>query len=117
MLPDWWIFLKPPSTGEFLRVSASFDAFVDSDLLQSAVLFQLVIIGEAVANLSVELKNKYPDVDWIEIKGFRNYVIHEYFGIELLRVWEAANEDVPKLREQALTIFQIEFPDLLRYIP
>jgi uncharacterized protein with HEPN domain len=101
----------------FLESANSFDDFVNDEKSQSSVLYQLIIIGEAVAHLSPELTKQYPEVEWDDIRGFRNYVIHEYFGIALHIVWKAATVETPKVREQIERIFRIEFPDLLEFLP
>ncbi|MEK7404061.1 MAG: HepT-like ribonuclease domain-containing protein [Acidobacteriota bacterium] len=59
-------------------------AFEANDLLRSTVAHQLTIIGEAVAHLSSELRERYPDVPWTDIKGVRDIIVHHYFGID----WE-----------------------------
>jgi uncharacterized protein with HEPN domain len=101
----------------FLESVNSCDDFVNDEKSQSSVLYQLIIIGEAVAHFSPELTEKYPEVEWDDIRGFRNYVIHEYFGIALHIVWKAATVETPNVREQIERIFRIEFPDLLEFLP
>jgi len=58
------------------------DKFSRDEKLIDAVVRNLSIIGEAVINIPKEIKGKNPDVAWKEIKGMRNKVIHEYFGID-----------------------------------
>jgi uncharacterized protein with HEPN domain len=82
----------------FFRGSRTFEDFVNDELFHSAVSYQLIIIGEASTHISEELKIKYSDGDWDKIKAFRNYVVHEYFGTEIHKVWKAASENVPALR-------------------
>jgi uncharacterized protein with HEPN domain len=48
----------------------------------------LEIIGEAVKNISEETRQKYPDVKWRKIAGFRDIVIHQYFGVDEETVWD-----------------------------
>lgn len=55
------------------------------------------IIGEAVNNLSDDIKSNYPKTAWQDIKDFRNILIHEYFGIDLELVWNVIQEDLPEL--------------------
>jgi uncharacterized protein with HEPN domain len=86
------------------------EAFLENDLLRSAVLQKLLIIGEAAARLPRELCDRYAEVDWSGIVGFRNIAIHAYFSIEWEIVWVAATEDVSVLRQQALNILGQEFP-------
>lgn len=71
--------------------------FLASDLLQSAVLQKLSIIGEAATRLSPESKSANPDVPWKPIIGFRNIAVHAYFTIDWERVWDTATIDVPSL--------------------
>ncbi|HKR04729.1 MAG TPA: HepT-like ribonuclease domain-containing protein [Bacteroidia bacterium] len=63
---------------EFVKDS-DVKSFIKDYLLQSAVIRQFEIIGEAANNISKETGNKFPEVAWGEIKGFRNLLIHEYF--------------------------------------
>ena len=47
-----------------------------------------------------KVKEKYPDVAWNEMKGMRNFISHEYFGLQLDSVWFTAVNDIPTLKEQ-----------------
>jgi uncharacterized protein with HEPN domain len=69
---------------------------------QYAVLRGLEIIGEATKNLSNELKAKRSDVDWKNIAGMRDKLIHAYFGVNLPLVWETVKKDLPPLKKQVL---------------
>ena len=71
-----------------------------SDLLRSAILHKLTIIGEAANRLTPELKVTYPDVPWRNIVAFRNVIVHAYFTIDWDVVWVAATVRVPELIEQ-----------------
>ena len=61
---------------------------------------QIQIIGEAVSNISELLKSQYPDIEWKQIKGTRNIIAHEYFGIDYEIVWEIAKNGLPELKEK-----------------
>ncbi len=63
-----------------------------------AVIRALEIIGEAAKNVPIEIKNNYPQIPWREMAGMRDKVIHEYFGVDLKRVWSTVNTDIPKLK-------------------
>jgi uncharacterized protein with HEPN domain len=78
--------------------------FKSSDLHQSAVMREIQVIGEAARLVSQTIKQAHPEIDWANIAGMRNRVIHEYFRINLNVVWEAATEDIPKLVEQLQNI-------------
>lgn len=64
----------------------------------------MTIIGESVAHLSEEFRQIHADVPWPDIKGLRNIVVHNYFGIDWEEVWRAADEDVPALRARIAQI-------------
>jgi len=71
--------------------------FVNDDLHFDAVLRNLEIIGEAVKNISDETRQKYPDVKWRKIAGFRDIVAHEYFGVNEETVWDIVEKEIPAL--------------------
>ncbi|MBZ5606017.1 MAG: DUF86 domain-containing protein [Acidobacteriia bacterium] len=82
--------------------------FQNSDLVRSAVVQKLPVIGEAVARLSNEIKERNPQVEWAQITGFRNVLIHAYFGIDWDIVWQAAKDKCPILRELVAEILAAE---------
>lgn len=65
---------------------------------QDAVLRNLEIIGEAVKNVSYEMKREYNDIDWKSIAGMRDKIIHFYFGVNWDIVWSAVKEKIPELK-------------------
>ncbi len=81
---------------EFVR-GLSFAEFCKDRKTYSAVIREFEIIGEAVGKISEELKQKRQEVEWQDIKDFRNLLIHEYFGVELVIVWKVVQEDLPTL--------------------
>ena len=84
------------------------ESFRESDLIRSAVVQKLSVIGEAAARVSEDLKRRNPQVGWAQIVGFRNILVHAYFGIDWAVVWEAATVDCPSLREQVARILAVE---------
>lgn len=78
--------------------------FLDSRLKQSAVVREIEVIGEAVKNISNELKDGHKEVKWKDIAGTRDKMIHHYFGVDLDIVWNISTLDLPKLRKDILTI-------------
>jgi uncharacterized protein with HEPN domain len=83
--------------------------FHKSELVRSAVVQKLVVIGEAAARVSDELKARYPHVPWPRIVAFRNLLVHAYFGIDWDEVWRAATRESPVLRSQIETILRAGF--------
>ena len=88
-----------------------FAEFLQSELLRSAVVQKLMVIGEAAAHVSEVLASRYPEVPWPQIIGFRNILVHAYFGIDWEIVWLAATNRCPVLREQVRAILTAEFND------
>ena len=83
-------------------------------LLQSGFLHQLFVIGEAASRLSPALKKHFPNVPWQAISGFRNYIAHEYFSLDLDIVWQTVIADVPLLEAQVREILREEAPGLFQ---
>jgi uncharacterized protein with HEPN domain len=74
---------------EFLRKSQT----------QDAVLRRLEIIGEAAKHIPKKVRSKYPGIPWQKIAGMRDVLIHEYFGVNLARVWKVVTQDIVVLKE------------------
>lgn len=67
-----------------------------------AVIRNLEVIGEAASQLPTEIQEQYRDVPWGMMKGIRNILAHEYFGIDLEIVWKTVKEDLPNLKKRLL---------------
>jgi uncharacterized protein with HEPN domain len=67
-------------------------------------MYQLVIIGEAAARLSKEIRERHLEIEWVDIIGFRNFAVHAYFAVSWSVVWVTATKDVPALAEQIAAI-------------
>jgi uncharacterized protein with HEPN domain len=79
-------------------VSGGRMAFDASHTIQDAVLHNLQLIAESIKRLSEESKTSHPHVSWREIAGFRNFLVHDYMGVDLGVVWEIVVRDVPVLK-------------------
>jgi uncharacterized protein with HEPN domain len=84
--------------------------FAESDLLQSAVLQKLMVIGEAAKRVSPGVRDRWPEIPWRSMSGFRNLAVHAYFEIEWSVVWKIAKISLPELRGQVTTLLKSEFP-------
>jgi uncharacterized protein with HEPN domain len=73
----------------------SFEDFTSNFMVIEACLYNIQIIGEAVAQLPDDVKNNSPHIPWALIKGMRNRLIHEYFGTDLPLVWNVIKNDLP----------------------
>lgn len=67
---------------------------------QDAVMRNLQILAESTQRLSDILKEKHPEVDWRNISGFRNVAVHEYMKMDVIRIWDIVEQDIPLLKEQ-----------------
>jgi len=76
------------------------NTFLKDELLQSAVLQKLMIIGEAASRLPKEFLDKHSEIEWEDIIGFRNIAVHAYFAVEWSIVWVAATQEAPELRRK-----------------
>ena len=76
------------------------EELISNRLKQSAIVREIEIIGEAVKNISENLKEKYLEVRWKDIVGTRDKMIHHYFGVDLDIVWEIIKRDLPILKKQ-----------------
>jgi len=65
-----------------------------------ATMMNFVVIGEIVDKLSDDFKNRHNKVEWIKIKGFRNIVAHDYFGIDAEEVWQIIKNKIPALKTE-----------------
>ncbi|MDB5207968.1 MAG: hypothetical protein JWR72_3043 [Flavisolibacter sp.] len=76
------------------------DDFYRAEVLKRAVVRDLEVIGEASNSISDELKQRYPEVQWRQIIATRHRIIHEYFHVSYVAVWEIIKNDLPILEEQ-----------------
>ena len=75
------------------------DAFMASDLIQDAVIRNLQTMAESATRVSEALQEEHPEVDWLKIRGFRNVLEHDYLSVDLERVWNILEYDLPKLKD------------------
>jgi len=78
----------------------SFEEFRNSEMVVDAVIRNFEIIGEAASQTPDSIKEKHSDVPWYKMKGLRNVIAHEYFGVRLITIWETIQNDLPTLESQ-----------------
>jgi uncharacterized protein with HEPN domain len=84
----------------------SYDTFLLDSKTQDAVVRNIEIIGEATKNLSNDFKKKYKDIDWKNIAGMRDKIIHFYFGVKWDIVWSVIKDKIPKFKSQIENILK-----------
>lgn len=77
----------------------SYEEFKKTPVVVDAVLRNLEIIGEAVKRLPIDVKRKHSEIEWKKVAGVRDILIHEYFGINLMIVWDIIVNKLPELKK------------------
>lgn len=75
----------------------NFRQFCDDETIQKAVLYDLIIIGEAAKNISSTTQNQAPEIPWQLMGDMRNIMAHEYFQVNLQITWSTINNNLPKI--------------------
>jgi uncharacterized protein with HEPN domain len=73
------------------------EQFERDEILQHAVLRMIQIIGEAANKISPTLREAHPEIPWSQIIGMRHRLVHDYLHIDLSRVWQVIERDIPAL--------------------
>lgn len=82
----------------------SFEQFDENEMIVDAVIRNFEIIGEAANKLPDEFKDAHPEINWHRIRGFRNRIVHDYFGVDLAILWKIKTDNIPILITQIQTI-------------
>jgi uncharacterized protein with HEPN domain len=75
----------------------SYEQFLNDDKTVDAVIRNFEIIGEAANRLPDDFKEKHQEVDWYRIRGFRNRIVHHYFGIDYSILWQIKETFLPEM--------------------
>ncbi|CCY78288.1 DUF86 domain-containing protein [Brachyspira aalborgi] len=92
------------SIEEYLSELKNKENFLSDRRMQKLMIYEIIMIGEAAAKISIETKNNYQNINWREISDMRNFLIHEYYEVSNNIIWETANKDIPKLKENIYSI-------------
>lgn len=82
----------------------TFEDFTNDRKTYSATIREYTVIGEAISHIIELLEQKFPDYPWRMVKDFRNFIIHEYFGIDPKIIWDATMFELPELKSQILEL-------------
>ena len=82
------------------------EEFFANEISVDATTRRLEIIGEAIKNIPADFKRKHKEIDWKNIVGMRNILIHEYFGVNKEKLWKVIKKDIPELKIKMLKIFE-----------
>ena len=83
------------------------NTFIQSDLVQDAVVRNLQVLAESSQRLSEDVKDTQLHVDWRAISGFRNVLVHDYMGLDLEAIWLVIENDLPDLKKALNTILAV----------
>ena len=83
---------------EFTR-SMSFDQFRDDPKTLKAVALDIVVIGEAAGHVPDDVTDAHPEIAWGLMRGMRNRLVHDYFGMDPQILWDTVHDDLPSLVE------------------
>ena len=76
------------------------EEFVDDKKTYHAVIYNIMIMGEAANMLTLEFRESHPETQWRQVTNMRNFLIHGYHNVEEELVWETVAKDLLPLREQ-----------------
>jgi uncharacterized protein with HEPN domain len=99
-----WHMLEAARTAHAKAVGLTKEAFLADRVVRGFVERMLMIVGEAAARVSEETRNSAPNIPWLAIVGLRNRLVHVYFDIIDVVVWETASRDLPPLIDELIAL-------------
>jgi len=78
--------------------------FSQDSMMRFACIKQIEIVGEACNHIDDSIREAFPDIEWRNIVGLRNLLVHEYFGVDTTLVWDVITVNIPQLKSQLLLI-------------
>lgn len=81
-------------------------AFDSDELIQTWIVHHLQILAEALTRIEESTRRDHKEIPWEKIRGMRNILVHEYFGIDKRLVWAVVESDLPELKQQLDALLQ-----------
>ena len=82
------------------------DSFLQSRMIQDAVIRNFEVMGEATKRLSQELRSNNSDIPWRQMAGFRDMLIHDYSKIDVGEVWAVIDQDLPMIKPRLVELLE-----------
>ena len=86
----------------------NYETFINDRKTYSATLREFMVIGEAISKIIDLLETKKPEYPWRMIKDFRNFIIHEYFGVNPQIIFDAVRLELPELKTLILELTELK---------
>lgn len=83
------------------------ESFLSNDLLRDACLTRLIVIGEYSVKIGESLKQRFPEIEWQQMKVARNFYVHTYGQINWELIWETIHNYLPELKEKIGNIISV----------
>ena len=83
---------------------SSFEVFLDDEKTQDAIMYNVIILGEAANRIGQEFQEKHPEIPWSSIIGTRNVIVHGYDQVKLQIIWDILTKDLPSLKNKLKSI-------------
>jgi len=84
----------------FTKNISNHEEFYQNKIVFDAVLMNFVVVGEAVSRLTDDFISKNNHIDWAKIKGLRNIIAHDYFGVDAEEIWQIVRNTISGFDKQ-----------------
>jgi uncharacterized protein with HEPN domain len=102
--------LKALSELQTFTAGTNEERFLSNPLEQSYLFHRLVIFGEAMARLAPAFQEKYPHLPWGPVIALRNRLVHSYFDLDMVLLWQIGTTRIEEMQRELNAILSAEFP-------